>query len=480
MDVRRVPRRLRAPVFDAARGLARVLALVASLGIGSACLGQAVETPATPAASASSAERATGTPRPRETFPLQERRTWRFDEDTQAPSGARVGAILIDNEFSGARVNACERIGPFEYKIVTSPENLPINPSPWYAFRLHRDGVDASVAPHEVVVRIVVTSSKSRPWPRVSVDGGPFERAPRDRYEGGEGAKECVLRLSLGEKPVVVAANTLIGIGEIEGWTDGIAAQFGAKPREIGRSRAGRGIRAFEFGAADARDLVVVIGRQHPPEVSGTVGFMRFIETLAADSKLARDFRARFRVLCVPLVNPDGVHEGNWRSTLGHVDANRDWHEFTEPETRAVRDAIRAFAAASGARVRLLLDFHATNKDIFYVPPDATPLEPPHFARDWLAAITARFPEYAVESSATNNVNEWTFKRWAFETFGAPGITYELGTSTPHEKIGEIVPGAAEEAMRILLAFVEQAGTPHDASGVTPKNGATSPEPAAR
>jgi hypothetical protein len=42
----------------------------------------------------------------------------------------------------------------------------------------------------------------------------------------------------------------------------------------------------------------------------------------------------------------------------------------------------------------------------------------------------------------------------AFETFGAPGITYELGSSTPFEDIGRIVPGAAEEAMRLLVAHV--------------------------
>ncbi|MDI9404047.1 MAG: M14 family metallopeptidase [Limnohabitans sp.] len=394
----------------------------------------------------------------REKFAVQERRVWRFEETPLDATAEPFGAVMIDNEFSGARVHACERIGPFEYKIVTSPENLPINPSPWYAFRVRREPPhnaavkDVEIAPCDIVVRIVITSSKSRPWPRVSIDGGPFQRVSRDRYEGSEGAKECVLRLSVGKSPVIVAANDMIGIGEIEGWLDGIGAQLSSVPREIGRSRGQRAIRALEFGAVDATERIVIIGRQHPPEVSGTVGFMRFVETLAAETGLAREFRQRFRVLCVPLVNPDGVHEGNWRSTLGHVDANRDWNVFSEPETRAVRDAILAFAREPNAKLRLLLDFHATNKDIFYVPPDSAKLSPPHFARDWLAAIAKRFPDYALASSATNNVDEWTFKRWAFETFAAPGITYELGSNTPHEKIGVIVPGAAEEAMRLLLA----------------------------
>lgn len=369
---------------------------------------------------------------------LQARRDWIFEEDQ--------GVVRIDNDFSGARVNACERIGPLDYKVVSSPENTPINPSPWYAFRV------ASAVEREITVRIVITASKARPRPYISTDGRTFVRVASKDYEGGEGAKECVVRLRVGPDPVIVASNHMIGIAEIEAWTDATASKLGATPYEAGRSEADRAIRAFEFGAADAREALVVIGRQHPPEVAGSVGLFRFIEALADDTETARAFRARFRVLCVPLVNPDGVHEGHWRSTLGAVDANRDWGPFTQVETRVVRDAILAFTN-DGARVpRLLLDFHATSKDIFYVPPDDTPLAPARFASRWLAAIGERFPDYAVESSATNNVNEWTFKRWAFETFRAPGITYELGSGTPHDRIARIVPGAAEEAMKLLLA----------------------------
>ncbi len=387
---------------------------------------------------------------PAATAELQVHRVWKFDE--------ALGAVEFDNDFSGARVNACERVGALDYKIVTSPENTPINPSPWYAFRA------TSEVERTITVRIVVTTSKARPWPYFSADGKAFARVASADYEGGEGAKECVLKLRVGPKPVWVASNHMIGVAEIEAWTDATCAKLGVAPRAIGAARGGRAIRAFEFGADDAHDRIVVIGRQHPPEVSGTVGFMRFVEALAAaDDARAKEFRAHYRVLCVPLVNPDGVHEGQWRSTLGAVDANRDWGPFTQQETRVVRDAILAFAKTRGgdqsdrdhASLRLLLDFHATAKDIFYIPPPETELDPPHFAERWLAAISARFPDYALDSSATNNVKEWTFKRWAFETFAAPGITYELGSATPHERIKRIVGGAADEAMKLLLERVE-------------------------
>jgi len=396
--------------------------------------------PARPACAQDAASPAAATPATEARAALQVRRVWRFDES--------AGAVEIDNDFSGARVNGCERVGERDYKIVITPENEPINPSPWYAFRVRAE------AEQEVTIRLVIAASKARPWPYASTDGRVFTRMSARQYTGGEGARECVITLTAKPQPAWIASNHLIGVAEIGAWTDAAAVRLGVEVREIGRSAAGRAIRAFEFGARDARAGVVVIGRQHPPEVSGTVGFMRFIEALSADTETAREFRATHRVLCVPLVNPDGVHEGQWRSTLGAVDANRDWGPFTQVETRAVRDAIRAFDARDGMTLRLLLDFHATAKDILYVPPEGAPLDPPDFAQDWLARITARFPDYALDSSATNNVNEWTFKRWAFETFGAPGITYELGSATPHESIARTVTGAADEAMKLLLSRV--------------------------
>ena len=130
--------------------------------------------------------------------------------------------------------------------------------------------------------------------------------------------------------------------------------------------------------------------------------------------------------------------------------------------TRLARDAFAHTAAYDaeilaihrrpGARIWLALDFHGTNKDILYTPLEDDRTFPPRFASAWVAAIQARFPDYEVENTSTHNATEWTFKRWAFETLGAPGITYELGSATPHDRIRKIVSGAADEAMRLLLA----------------------------
>jgi hypothetical protein len=59
---------------------------------------------------------------------LQKRGTWTFSDP--AP------VVTFDNQFSGARVNDCTQVAPHDYRILITPENEPINPSPWYAFRV--------------------------------------------------------------------------------------------------------------------------------------------------------------------------------------------------------------------------------------------------------------------------------------------------------------------------------------------------------
>ena len=44
--------------------------------------------------------------------------------------------VSFSNEFDGARLNSVARFGDGQYMITITPENAPINPSPWYAFKV--------------------------------------------------------------------------------------------------------------------------------------------------------------------------------------------------------------------------------------------------------------------------------------------------------------------------------------------------------
>ena len=378
---------------------------------------------------------------------LQERRVWTFD----AGSGIQV---CFDNLFSGARLNGCEQLGQREFRLLVAPEREPINPSPWYALRIR------SSKPCEVTLRLAIATPKARPRAWASRDGRRWAMAPDSQWVGEPGDRECTIKVSIVPDPLFIASNHMIGIEELDAWSSRVAMESGVAVEPIGRSTGGRPILAFTLNPQAPPDHVIVIGRQHPPEVSGSVGLMKFVERLQQSDAALADFGRRFRITVIPLVNPDGVHEGQWRCTLGGIDANRDWHEFSQPETRAVRDKVLAMAKEPGARIHLLLDFHATDRDVLYTPAPGSAVEPAGFVQAWLDGVQSRFPREKLESTASHNLDQWTFKRWAAETINAPGITVEFGSLTPHERIAAKARVFAEVMAEVLAAQVPSREAP--------------------
>jgi murein tripeptide amidase MpaA len=219
---------------------------------------------------------------------------------------------------------------------------------------------------------------------------------------------------------------------------------------EFGRTHLGQRLQKIDIGTG-AKHYVVIFGRQHPPETTGSLALMRFVETVAGNSDLARSFRREFSVLVVPLINPEGVDRGHWRHNVGGVDLNRDWGVFAQPETRSVGDEVMALSQT--ARLWLHLDFHSTKFDVFYTQPDDRPASPAGFTKGWIEAIQHRFPDYVVKRSSTANPTPTTSHNWAHATFGIPAITYEIGDDTDRPLLQQIATAAAEEMMQRLLAL---------------------------
>ncbi len=364
----------------------------------------------------------------------QTRRSWSF------------GAVHFSNEFSGARLNGCEQISEHEFRLIISPENEPINKSPWYAFQVW------SEKKQTIIVRFVYTyaSHRTRPW--LSRDGEKWERiAERDHAvnrELGEGIAE----LRIGPKPLWVAAQEMIGVKQLDAWTEAKCALPFAQSSVVGQSIENRPIRQFVLSETTNANYVFVIGRQHPPEVTGTIGLMSFVDTVAGKSSLARKFRREFQTVVVPLVNPDGVEHGHWRSNLGGVDLNRDWRTFHQPESRAVRDAILSFTQQPGAQPFVFIDFHSTHTNVYYAQPDELPVFPAQFTRRWLDAVQEALPRFGFDRDNGHNVGQATSKAWAHENFGIAAITWEFGYGTDRKLIRKAAAVGAEELMRLLLA----------------------------
>jgi predicted deacylase len=113
--------------------------------------------------------------------------------------------------------------------------------------------------------------------------------------------------------------------------------------------------------------------------VPGVLGLRAFLDALFG-AEANPSVLDGYQWLIIPDLNPDGVENGHWRHNTGGLDLNRDWGPFTQPETAAAFAAIQA-QIADGHAPYLLLDFHATRRDVLYTPPDAAELTRSHSAR---------------------------------------------------------------------------------------------------
>ena len=308
----------------------------------------------------------------------------------------------------------------------------------------------SAVSARPIVVRLECAEGAFHYRPKISTDGTRWETLPAEAFERGLKRNQGILRLEVGPESLWVAAQELVSRDELEAWSRTLEKLPFVTRAEIGRSLLNQPLYKLDIsGRAENTNHVIIIGRQHPPETTGSLALMRFVEEIAGDSDLARSFRKEFHVLLVPLLNPDGVDHGHWRHNMNGVDLNRDWGKFAQPETRAVRDQI--LALRDKGRVFLHLDFHSTFNDVYYTQPDDAPSSLDGFTKRWISGIQGRFPDYQVRRSSSLSSTSSTSHNWAYKTLGIPAITYEIGDNTDRALLQQIAAGAAQEMMTLLL-----------------------------
>jgi murein tripeptide amidase MpaA len=66
----------------------------------------------------------------------------------------------------------------------------------------------------------------------------------------------------------------------------------------------------------EEKPIIVIIGRQHSGETYSSFIIHGFINNLLKKDLLCNKFRDLYETWVIPMVNPDGVVTGNYRSTL--------------------------------------------------------------------------------------------------------------------------------------------------------------------
>lgn len=362
----------------------------------------------------------------------QIKRTFRFPSQ----------GVHATNQFPGARLNDMTMVNDSVFEAIIEPENFPINSSPWYAWKMWAD------TEKEVRIKFVYPIAKHRYLPKISKDGQNWQRIPFEV----DSSKNVSIRLSLSPDTLWIAGQELHTSSHVNQWLEELNARDFVELKTLGYSKLGRPINGFHIGAVHPKYAIILLSRQHPPEVTGYLAMQSFVKTLMSSTELAREFRNKVEIIGIPLMNPDGVDLGHWRHSTGGIDLNRDWEFFRQPETRIVANYLTEYVNENQLTVLLGLDFHSTSKDIFYTIDTSYTAHShvPDFMEEWLSAIERSISEIPFEQSASIPVRPVS-DHWFFNTFQAESCTFEIGDNTDRFLISKKGHISAKLMMELLL-----------------------------
>jgi len=353
------------------------------------------------------------------------------------------GTVLLDAHFDGGQLGNCAVSGDGVFNLTLFPEDKPpINESPWYAYRVSGQRGD------DVVIRMQFHDDYgyARYWPKYSRDGTSWQPLPQEQVSVSAKGDSVEVSFELDQARIWIAGQEVLAQAYYRQWINELEFHHGVETSLVGKSVQGRPLYLAE--TADRPEFILLIGRQHPPEVTGAIAMRSFTDTVLADTDLARQFRDRFKLAIVPLINPDGVAAGHWRHNVNGVDVNRDWGPFTQPESQSVLKWVER-REANGEKLRLMLDFHSTFEDLFYTQPVSD--DPVDFASLWLEASAPRLPDFPFKHEANEVSEQPNSKNYFYTSRGIPAITYESGDETNREHIERAAVVFAEEMMRVML-----------------------------
>lgn len=355
-------------------------------------------------------------------------------------------AIYASNEFDGARLNGLKKANDSTAILLINPENKPINSSAYYAFKVWSNTTKSFYFtfqyPKGYKHRYIPKLKEYNKWSLI------------DSINVFKEDSIVTIKLNLSKTPLTVAAQEINSSTDVKTWCKNLikGKESYVHFSNYGKSRLGRDLPILDIYKGDKKnkDIIVLLTRQHPPEVTGYFAFKEFVKTVLNNSTLSGNFLNKYRVLAFPILNPDGVDLGHWRHNAGGVDTNRDWSKYNQPEVKQTIEYITKTLQENNAKVILGIDFHSTYKDVFYTNKIRKGTTLPNFIDDWFIALENNIPNYIV-NEASGNSTKPVSKGWFLYGHNATGITYEIGDATAKDRIQLIGKTTAEQMMIILL-----------------------------
>lgn len=118
-----------------------------------------------------------------------------------------------------------------------------------------------------------------------------------------------------------------------------------------------------------SRVAVVLSARVHPGETNSSHMMRGAIDFLTSDDPKAAQLREHFVFKLVPMINPDGVINGNYRTDLLGQDLNRRYSKATrglQPTVFALKEMLRETHQKRGVLLFIDMHGHSRKKNVFF------------------------------------------------------------------------------------------------------------------
>ncbi len=355
--------------------------------------------------------------------------------------------VFASNLSDGARLNGFIQIKEGHYQAIISPENIPINSSAWYALQIWGG------SPKTIELSLKYTHHKHRYIPKVSRDGKNWRSIPAEAVSLNQDSTIASFSVQLSSDTLWIAAQEMFSTATIYSWMDRHMDTHNTLKKELtGQSVLNKNIYVYSSEVDSIRPSVLIVARQHPPEVpGGTIAFQAFFEEIYSSSAIAKLFRERFNIYTFPVLNPDGVDLGHWRHNANGVDLNRDWKDFQQAETQVVRDFMRKKVKEQKKFIAFGFDFHTS-----YTGPYLLILEleneqnlETQIIPEWTRKVGNETPllmEYKRRDQSLPY-----FYNWLYNEFKAEAVTYEEGDEIDRSIIKSRAKLYAQKWMATML-----------------------------
>ncbi|XKL65279.1 hypothetical protein PGB90_008699 [Kerria lacca] len=291
---------------------------------------------------------------------------------------AKKGHLCFDASFETGNLGKVDLINDFEYDLYIRPDTCNPHHRMWFNFIVDNTKLDqrvmfniVNVSKHRNLFRDgmtpIVKSSSKKKWCRMPSHQVYFYKSP---YHNNHYVLTLPFCFDKEEEAYQFAYSYPYSYSKCQAYLENIERKYLPFFRRelLGNSLEKRRIDMVTITSPTNMSInkklrvIVILCRAHPGDSPTSFICQGIIDFLISNHPIVEHLRSQVVFKIIPMVNPDGVVLGNFRSNLLGADFDRNWNKISQwihPALYAVFNAISKLNKDKNVELDIVIDLHA-------------------------------------------------------------------------------------------------------------------------